>query len=81
MVSNAALAALCVSCGLHNHLHFDSYALATTFESYAQQVEAKRLEAEMTAEDNLPKQHWLQIEPPKVVKWIMAECVTLIRNY
>lgn len=70
MVSNAALAALCVSCGLHKHLHFDSYALATTFEAYAQQVEAKRLEAEVTIEGSLPRQHWLQIEPPKVVKQI-----------
>lgn len=68
MVCNAALAALCVSCGLHKYLHFDSYALATTFENYAQQIEAKRLEAEAAAEDKLPKQHWLQVEPPKVAK-------------
>lgn len=72
MVSNAALAALCVSCGLHKHLHFDSYALATTFETYAQQVEAKRLEAEAATEDSLPRQHWLQVEPPKVVTQIMG---------
>lgn len=70
MVSNAALAALCVSCGLHKYLHFDSYALATTFEAYVQRMEAKRLEVEATAGDNLPKQHWLQVEPPKVVKEI-----------
>jgi endoribonuclease Dicer len=68
MVSNAALAALCVSSGLHKHLHFDSYALATTFETYAQQVEANRLEAEVAAADSLPRPHWLQFEPPKVVE-------------
>lgn len=68
MVSNAALAALCVSSGLHKHLHFDSYDLVTTFETYARQVEAKRLEAELAAEDSLPRQHWLQIEPPKVIE-------------
>lgn len=72
MVSNAALAALCVSCGLHRHLHLDSYTLATTFETYARQLEAKRLEAEAAAEDSLPRQHWLQVEPPKVVEQIMG---------
>lgn len=72
MVSNAALAALCVSSGLHKHLHFDFYALATTLETYAQQVEAKRLEAEVSAEDGLPRPHWLQVEPPKVVERIMG---------
>lgn len=71
MVSNAALAALCVSCGLYKYLHFESYALATTFEAYAQQLETKRLEAEAAAEDSLPRQHWLQVEPPKVIKEIV----------
>ncbi|KAF8138575.1 hypothetical protein EV363DRAFT_1394017 [Boletus edulis] len=75
MVSNAALAALCVSCGLHKHLHFDSYALATTFETYAQQVEAKRLEAEVTAEDSHPRQHWLQVEPPKALSDIVESII------
>lgn len=68
MVSNTTLAALCVSCGLHKYIHFDSYALATTFETYTQQLEANRLEAEAAAEDNLPRQHWLQVEPPKVAE-------------
>ncbi|KAF8558886.1 ribonuclease III [Imleria badia] len=75
MVSNAALAALCVSCGLHKHLHFDSYALASTFEAYVQQVEAKRLEAEETAEGSLPRQHWLQVEPPKALSDIVESII------
>ncbi|KAG8218739.1 hypothetical protein J3R82DRAFT_4409 [Butyriboletus roseoflavus] len=75
MVSNATLAALCVSCGLHKHLHFDSYALATTFETYAQKVEANRLEAEATAKDSLPTQHWLQVEPPKALSDIVESII------
>lgn len=71
MVSNAALAAICVSCGLHKYLHFDSYALATTFDAYARQMETRGLDAEGAAEDDVPKQHWQQVEPPKVIKEIM----------
>ncbi|KAG9317557.1 hypothetical protein JVU11DRAFT_1764 [Chiua virens] len=71
MVSNSTLAALCVTCGLHKHLHFDSYALATAIETYVHQLEAKRLEAEVAAEDNQPRQHWLQVEPPKALSDIV----------
>jgi len=75
MVSNAVLAALCVSSGLYKHLHFDSYALATIFETYAQQLEAKRLEAEVAAEDSMLRQHWLQVEPPKALSDIVESII------
>ncbi|KAF9247216.1 hypothetical protein BU15DRAFT_39362 [Melanogaster broomeanus] len=77
MVSNSTLAAVCVSCGLHKHLHFDSYTLATSFESYAQQLILKQQQQETDAatEDTGPGQYWLNVEPPKALSDIVESVI------
>ncbi|KAI6110462.1 hypothetical protein EV401DRAFT_1869432 [Pisolithus croceorrhizus] len=67
MVSNSALAALCVSSGLYEHLHYDSHSLARSFEAYVNKVEARRLQETKLAAQNerSPGQYWLDIESPK----------------
>lgn len=68
MVSNSALAAVCVSSGLQEHLLFESYHLATSIRIYANQIKAKQEEEHKAAEaEGRPcGQYWLDIEPPKV---------------
>ncbi|KAF8639433.1 hypothetical protein AX16_010288 [Volvariella volvacea WC 439] len=74
MVSNAALAAICVWSGLHDHLLFDSQHLANSIQAYATQVQSKQAEeyAAAAKEGRSPGQYWLEIEPPKAFESIIG---------
>ncbi len=68
MVSNTALAALSAWSGLHKHLLIESYSLANNIQTCVNELNCKREEESKlaAAEDRLPGQYWLEIEPPKV---------------
>ena len=68
MVSNVTLAAVCVSAGLHKHLHYESAALAASIRAYATElVNRQRTEIEQAAQEHRsPGQYWTEVEPPKV---------------
>jgi endoribonuclease Dicer len=68
MVANSTLAAVSVWSGLHEHLLFESYTLATNMQTYADQLKLKQAQEYELAdkEGRLPGQYWLEIEPPKV---------------
>jgi endoribonuclease Dicer len=68
MVSNSALAAVCVWSGLQEHLLFESYILAGSIQAYADELKVKQAKEYDHAEqeDRPPGQYWLEIEPPKV---------------
>lgn len=68
MVSNAALAAVCVWAGLHEHLLFESYTLAADIQAYADGLKTKQMaEYELASrEGRSPGQYWVDVEPPKV---------------
>ena len=68
MVSNSALAAVCIQAGLHEHLIFESFTLANNIQFYAENLKAKQAEEYQAAvnEDRMPGQYWLEVEPPKV---------------
>lgn len=68
MVSNSALAAVCVSSGLREHLLFESYQLAGSIEVYANELKTRQQKEYLAAEreGRSPGQYWLGIEPPKV---------------
>ncbi|KAF7966789.1 hypothetical protein HWV62_36991 [Athelia sp. TMB] len=67
MVSNSALAAVCVQSGLQEHLLFDSYILASSIQTYTDELAAKQAAEYALAEkeDRQPGQYWLDLEPPK----------------
>jgi len=67
MVSNSALAAVCVSTRLHEHLVYESYAMGNSIQLYAEQLEARRQEEYQRAvrDGEHPGQYWLDLEPPK----------------
>ncbi|KAI6105665.1 hypothetical protein F5141DRAFT_1189462 [Pisolithus sp. B1] len=77
MVSNSALAALCVSSGLYEHLHYDSHSLARSFEAYVKKVEARRLQETRLAAQNerSPGQYWLDIESPKALSDLVESII------
>lgn len=68
MVSNSALAAVCVRTRLHEYLLYESYAMGNSIQSYTEQLEVKRQEEyERAVKDGRhPGQYWLDLEPPKV---------------
>jgi endoribonuclease Dicer len=68
MVSNAALASLCISSGLQEHIVFESPILAKNIQAYAVKLEAKKSEEYALAQQagRSPGQYWLDVEPPKV---------------
>jgi endoribonuclease Dicer len=68
MVSNCALAAVCVSSGLHAHILLESHSLANGIQSYVNQIKTRRDQEYALAreEGRSPGQYWLEIEPPKV---------------
>lgn len=68
MVSNSALAAVCVWSGLHDHLLFESYNLATSIREYGIALKFKQNQEYETAakEGRPPGQYWLELDPPKV---------------
>jgi endoribonuclease Dicer len=68
MVSNSALAALCIWAGLHEHLMFESHSLASNIETYVENLQVRqRQEYDLAeSESRPPGQYWLETEPPKV---------------
>ncbi|KAF9006465.1 hypothetical protein BDQ17DRAFT_1351795 [Cyathus striatus] len=67
MVSNSALAAVCVSSGLHEYLVLQSHELARNVGEYATKLKARQKEAYKLAQEECrsPGQYWYDIEPPK----------------
>jgi endoribonuclease Dicer len=67
MVSNSALAAVCVWSGLQEHLLLESYNLASSIQVYTDRLKVKQAAEYETAarEGRSPGQYWLEIEPPK----------------
>lgn len=68
MVSNAALAAVCVWSGLHQHLVFESASLAHDVREYASLLQRNQVQEFALAEKEgrLIGQYWHNIETPKV---------------
>jgi endoribonuclease Dicer len=68
MVANSTLAAVSVWSGLHEHLLFESRALANNMHAYAEELTVKQQQEYDLAEKEgrSPGQYWLEIEPPKV---------------
>jgi len=69
MVSNTALAAVCVWAGLHDHLLFESHTLAENIQSYAVDLRSKQQAEYILAakEGRPPGQYWVDVEPPKAL--------------
>ena len=67
-MSNVTLAAVCVSAGLHEYLHYESAALAASIRAYAVDLTGNpEAEIRKAAEEHRPPgQYWIEIEPPKV---------------
>lgn len=77
MVSNSALAAVCVWSGLQEHLLFESFVLAGSIQAYADDLKVKQSkEYDLAAKEGRPPgQYWLETEPPKVSKYsCFARC-------
>ena len=68
MVSNSALAAVCVWSGLQQYLLFESNQLSNSIQSYANELKERQdKEYALAAEEGRsPGQYWLDTEPPKV---------------
>lgn len=68
MVSNSALAAVCVWSGLHEFLLFESSQLSVSIQGYAIELKDRQEKEYALAEkEGRPSgQYWLDIEPPKV---------------
>lgn len=77
MVTNFALAALCVEIGLYKYVIYESAALGDEITEYVTQLRrAKDLEYKLADnEDRPPGQYWVDIEPPKVSKLIPWLCM------
>jgi endoribonuclease Dicer len=67
MVSNSALAAVCISSGLYNHLLLAT-RLTSSVTDYMEKLKVKQTEEYELArlEKRSPGQYWQEIEPPKV---------------
>jgi len=68
MVSNSALAAVCVWSGLQEYLLFESNQLSNGIQTYANELkERQEKEYALAGEEGRPPgQYWLDTEPPKV---------------
>lgn len=75
MVSNSALAAVCVWSGLQEHLLFESPQLAASIQGYTDELKQRQQQEYSLAEQEgrSPGQYWLDIEAPKVSR-IPNEC-------
>jgi endoribonuclease Dicer len=75
MVSNSALAALCVHSGLSNYLIYNSPSLEADIKDYRIRLQdaLQREEEDASAEGRGLGQYWNEIEPPKV-------CIKLTAN-
>jgi endoribonuclease Dicer len=68
MVTNFALAAVCVDSGLYKHIIYESPTLGVEIGNYAEQLKrARDLEYKIADNEGRPPgQYWIDIEPPKV---------------
>ena len=68
MVSNTTLSTICVLTGLQQYMQYASSDLATAITAYKTKIHALRDEENRLAdkERRLPRQFWLEVEPPKV---------------
>ncbi|KAE9410383.1 hypothetical protein BT96DRAFT_961824 [Gymnopus androsaceus JB14] len=80
MVSNAALAAVCVWSGLHQHLVFESASLAHDVREYASLLQRNQVQEFALAEKEgrLIGQYWHNIETPKVLSDIVESLLGAI---
>ncbi|KAH9482923.1 Dicer-like protein 1 [Psilocybe cubensis] len=80
MVSNSALAAVCVWSGLQNHLLFESPILATSIQTYINELKDRQEKEYALAEQEgrNPGQYWLDIEPPKALSDVVESIVGAI---
>ncbi|KAL5508450.1 DCL1_2 [Sanghuangporus vaninii] len=80
MVSNAALAAVCIWSGLHEHLLFESASLENNIQAYADELYDKQMAEyeQATREDRQPGQYWVDIEPPKALSDVVESILGAI---
>ncbi|KAG6837555.1 hypothetical protein H0H93_007736 [Arthromyces matolae] len=73
MVSNAALAALCICSGLYEHFVYKSPPLQTTIRQYAARLECCRVKEYQAAEleGRPPGQFWHELTFPKILSDIV----------
>jgi len=77
MVSNSALAALCVKCGIHQLVDTRAYGISNSLNAYVSAVTAALHEEQRASlrEGRPPGQYWLRIQTPKVRPQILnAKC-------
>ena len=78
MVSNSALAALCVKCGIHNLMDMRAHGVLNGLDVYVSAVTAALHEEQRTStrEGRFPGQYWLRIQTPKVCQLIRnVKCI------
>lgn len=80
MVSNPALGAICVDVGLHEHLMFESFDLASKIRAYTENLKRKRdAEYELAEEEGRsPGQYWIDASPPKALSDIVESVIGAI---
>jgi len=80
MVSNSALAAVCVWSGLHEFLLYESSQLSTSIQGYAIELRDKQEKEYELAEQEgrSPGQYWLDIEPPKTLSDLVESIIGAI---
>ncbi|EGO27424.1 hypothetical protein SERLADRAFT_446652 [Serpula lacrymans var. lacrymans S7.9] len=80
MVSNSALAAVCVWSGLHEHILYESFPLAGNIQGYIDELKKKQTEEyELAArEQRTPGQFWLDVEPPKALSDVVESIIGAI---
>jgi hypothetical protein len=67
MVTNTALATICVETELYTYIIHDSPALQTSIDDYVRELKkAQNLEYQLAeSEGRTPGQYWVDVEPPK----------------
>ncbi|KAJ7095296.1 hypothetical protein B0H15DRAFT_775415 [Mycena belliarum] len=76
MVSNSALAAVCISSGLHKHLLLAA-RLSDSVAEYMEQLKVKQAEEYELArvENRSPGQYWNELEAPKVLSDVVESVI------
>ncbi|KAH9062879.1 ribonuclease III [Lactarius vividus] len=80
MVSNQALGAICVEVGLHEHLMFESFDLASKIRAYTENLKRKRNAEYESAEEEgrAPGQYWIDTIPPKALSDVVESVIGAI---
>lgn len=81
MVSNSALAALCVKCEIHNLIDMRAHGALNSLDVYVSALTAALREEERISarEGRLPGQYWLRIQTPKVCQLIRnVKCILIM---